>query len=66
MFPSPAEVESARRVLKAIKDGIYPSQADALVLGLWAGPRTRMRSLEQTAKEIIGESSRSPEPPTYI
>jgi hypothetical protein len=53
MLPTPAEVESARRVLKAIEEGGYPSQADALTLRLWAGPRTKTRPLEEIAEKII-------------
>jgi hypothetical protein len=53
MLPSPAEVESAHRALKAIEEGGHPSQADALVLRLWAGPHTKMVPLEEIAKQIL-------------
>ena len=42
MLPSPAEVETARRALKAIEDNRKPSQADAVTLRLWAGQHTRV------------------------
>ena len=53
MLSSPAEVETARRVLQAIADHRHPTRADALVLRLWAGPGTRMRPLKDIAGEII-------------
>jgi len=53
ILPSPDEVAAARRVLKAIKDGGHPSQADALVLRLWAGPDTKMLPLMDIATEIL-------------
>ena len=53
MLPSPADVDSARRVLEAIKNGGHPSQADALTLRLWAGPRNKMLPLEDIANEIL-------------
>ena len=61
MLPTPAEVEIARRVLKTIADNRNPSQADALTLRLWAGPRTNMLPLEEIATEIIEEGN----PKTY-
>jgi hypothetical protein len=60
MLPSPAEVEAARRVIKAIEHGGNPSQADALMLRLWIGPHTRMLPLEEIAKDIIKQASAPP------
>ena len=62
MVPSPADIESARRALKAIEDNRQPSQGDALVLRLWAGPRYKMGSLEEIGKNILKEAG---EPPTH-
>jgi hypothetical protein len=53
MLPSPAEAESARRALKAIADDCHPTQADALVLRLWAGPHAKIGPLEEIGKQII-------------
>jgi hypothetical protein len=53
MSPSPAEVAAARRVLNAIRQGGHPSQADALVLRLWAGPYTKMHPLLDIARKIL-------------
>jgi hypothetical protein len=52
-MPTPTEIESARRVLKAIQDLGRPSQEDALALRMWASPSTRMRSLEEIARDIL-------------
>jgi hypothetical protein len=64
MLPSPAEVEAARRALKAINNGRHPSQADALMLRLWAGPRNPLRPIADIAYEIVKQAERSPETPT--
>jgi hypothetical protein len=47
------EMKTALRVLKVIKDGGHPSQADALVLRLWAGPRTGTGPLDEIAKQLL-------------
>ena len=60
MLPSPAQVESARRALKAIAEGGHPSQSDALALRLWAGPHLKMLSLERIAEQILKEAGESP------
>jgi hypothetical protein len=58
MLPSPAEVETARRVLEAIAEHRSPTQSDALVLRLWAGPRNGMRPLKDIAKEVTEAAGR--------
>jgi len=63
MLPSPAEIDCARRVLKAIEHGGHPSQADALLLRLWAGPRTPLQPLEEIAKQVMMWENRSKDPP---
>lgn len=60
MLLSPADVESARRALKAIEDNRYPSQEDALALRRWAGPRYKMGPLEEIAKNILKAAGESP------
>jgi hypothetical protein len=57
---SPAEVESARRALKAIEDNRHPSQEDALALRRWAGPRYKMGPLEEIAKNILEAAGEPP------
>jgi hypothetical protein len=65
MLPSPAEVEAARRALKAINNGGHPSQADSLTLRLWSGPRNPWRPLADIAWQIVKEANKSPNTPTF-
>jgi hypothetical protein len=60
MLLSQAEVESARRALKAIEDNRHPSPDDALALRLWAGPRYKMAPLEEIAKNILKAAGELP------
>jgi hypothetical protein len=62
-MPTPAEIGSAHRALKAIEDQDHPSQEDALALRMWARPGGRMRPLEEIAKNILKAAA---EPPTEI
>jgi hypothetical protein len=57
-----SEIDSARRALKAIKNGIHPAQADALALRLWNGPRNPTRFLAEIATEIIEKYQTPPIP----
>ena len=61
MLPSPAEVEAARRALKAIHDRGHPSRTDALALRLWAGPFNSLRPLAEIAYAIVKEANKSRE-----
>ena len=63
MLPSPAEIEAARRALKAIEEGGHPSRVDALTLRLWSGPRHKMGPLEEIAKNILKAEGESPSRP---
>ena len=60
MLPSPAQVESARRALKAIEEGGHPSQSDALALRFWTGPRYKIGPLEEIAKNILKAAGETP------
>lgn len=62
MLPSPAEIESARRALKAIQCGDHPTQPDTLVLRLWAGPHVRM-PLTEIAHAILEMAQVPLDPP---
>jgi hypothetical protein len=52
-IPSFNDVATAKIVLETIADNRHPSQADVMVLRLWAGSRKLGRPLEDIAQEII-------------
>ena len=55
--PTPNEIATAHRVLAALKRGRKPADADAVLLRLWIGPRTKM-PLAEIATAIIEASSK--------
>ena len=59
--PTPDEVAAARRVLRYIRKRAIVAQQDALLLRLWAEPRSPQRPLAEIAARIIETQN---EPPT--
>jgi hypothetical protein len=59
MLPSPSQVETARRALKAIKDGGRPTKADAIALQKYAGPIGRTVPIKDIANEIMRLAKKS-------
>jgi len=65
-FPTPDQLLAARCVRLSVQNGIAVSQANALILRLWAGPTKGVLPLDEIAREMLSVDGGSSERPTHI